>query len=313
MNNYIRFAFIPISLLFCLSCARMKNLERPLPPDQSEGSFFHTSDSTDIFVYSFEPKTDSSTTIYILTGYTGINHNSEKDVIELLSNQENRVVVIHPRGTGYSEGKRGDVKNYARLLQDFIEIIDEDIVSHPETQKVVLFGHSISTAIALYVAQYINKTDGIILINPPYKLKSSKGMKPSISDYLKYAGYMIVAPHTPIVNMAGNPEKIENPEERSESLSRSNDPLLVKYISMYLMLESKKLLDKMIEYSLNANYPLLLLYGSKDGLVDQSGCEAIFNAWKNSQKNYYIIQDGPHGKQTVCLSKDIILSWLTSL
>ncbi len=72
------------------------------------GTFITVKDGIKIFVYEFIPVSDFKNTIYIISGITGINHKSEKDIIELLSNNENRVVVIHPRGTGYSEGKRGD-------------------------------------------------------------------------------------------------------------------------------------------------------------------------------------------------------------
>ena len=91
------------------SCERMKNFDRPLPADESEGIFHTVSDGTKIFVHTYIPKDEVSATVFILSGITGINHNSEKDIIEALSGGNNRVVVIHPRGTGYSEGKRGDI------------------------------------------------------------------------------------------------------------------------------------------------------------------------------------------------------------
>ncbi len=102
------------------------------------------------------------------------------------------------------------------------------------TRKIILFGHSMSCAIALKVAGELQKTDGLILVNPPYKLKSAKGMSPGFGDYLKYIGYYIFAPHVPVVNMAGDPSVIENESDKKESEARSNDSLLVKYFSMRL-------------------------------------------------------------------------------
>ena len=64
-------------------------------------------------------------------------------------------------------------------------------------------------------------------------MKTSKGMTPGVFDYVRYAGYMIFAPHNPIVNMAGNFSEIQNMEEKKEAEAREKDPLLVKYISMY--------------------------------------------------------------------------------
>ena len=80
-----------------------------------------------------------------------------------------------------------------------------------------------SCAIAIKVAGELQKTDGLILVNPPYKLKSAKGMSPGFGDYLKYIGYYIFAPHVPVVNMAGDPSAIENEADRRESEDRNND------------------------------------------------------------------------------------------
>jgi alpha-beta hydrolase superfamily lysophospholipase len=288
----------------------MKNLDRPFPKDHEEGSFISVKDGIRIFVYEYVPKLDFKNTIYIISGIAGINHNSEKDIIERLSNNENRVVVIHPRGTGYSEGKRGDISNFSDFISDYVEIIKSDTFYLDNTRKTILYGHSMSCAIALMVANQLEKTDGAILINPPYKLKSAKGMSPSIGDYLKYICYFIFSPHVPIVNMAGDPSIIENKADRRESELRNDDPLLVKYFSMYYMFESKKIMDAMVKNASQADYPLLLLYGEKDMIVDKKGCDEIFAVWKNQQKKYEVILEGSHGKSTVFQGSDIILKWV---
>lgn len=296
-----------------MSLQGMKNPERPIPEDNKEGTFFTVKDGTKIFVYEYVPKNEYKSTIFIISGITGINHKSEMDVIEKLSNNENRVVVIHPRSTGYSEGKRGDISNFSDFIDDYIEIIQGDKSFQDSKQKKILYGHSMSSAVALAVADKLQNVDGIILINPPYKLKSAKGMSPSISEYIKYAFYYVFAPHTPIVNMAGNSSIIENENDRRESELRNNDPLLVKYFSMYYMFESKKVMEAMVEYSNKAEYPLLLLCGKDDKIVDKAGCDQIFEAWKNPNKNYEIINEGSHGKSTVLKGANIIINWLNKI
>jgi len=296
--------------LILISCSGMKNLDRPIPKESEEGSFVTARDGVKIFVYEFVPKCEFKNTIYIISGITGINHTTERDVIERLSNNENRIVVIHPRGTGYSEGKRGDISNFSDFISDYVEIIKSDKFYLDNTRKIILYGHSMSCAIALMVSNQLEKTDGAILINPPYKLKSTKGMSPSLGDYLKYIGYFIFAHHVPIVNMAGDPSIIENEEDRRESQIRNNDPLLVKYFSMHLMFESKKIMDAMVKYAQQADYPLLLLCGEKDMIVDKAGCDEIFATWKNQNKSYEIICCGSHGKSTVLKGAPIILKWV---
>lgn len=292
------------------SCAKMKIFDRPFPADESEGLFHSLSDGTKIFVHNYLPKDEVSATIFILSGITGISHNSEKDIIEALSGGNNRVVVIHPRGTGYSEGKRGDISNFSDFINDYIEIIKSDPDYQSNQHKIVLFGHSMSTAILLAVADQLENIGGAVLVNPPYVLKKAKGMSPGIGQYAKYALYMVFAKHKPVVNMAGNSSLIENVEDRRESEQRMNDPLLVKYFSMYMMLESKKTIDSMIDYAKKADYPLLLIYGAKDNIVEKIGCDLVFDAWFNKEKKYVIIENGTHGKSTVILAKNNINDWI---
>jgi pimeloyl-ACP methyl ester carboxylesterase len=300
-------------LLMLISCRAMKNPDRPIPKDNEEGSFITVRDGLKIFVYEFVPGREFKNTIYIVSGITGINHNSEKDIIEGLSNNENRVVVIHPRGTGYSEGKRGDNPDLSDFIGDYIGIIKGDKYYLDSTHKTILFGHSMSCSIALKVAGELQNTDGLILVNPPYKLKSAKGMSPGFGDYLKYIGYYIFAPHVPVVNMSGDPSTIENESDRKESEVRNNDTLLVKYFSMHYMSESKKIMDAMVKYAQHADYPLLLLYGDNDIIVDIAGCDEILAAWKNENKVYEIINGGSHGKSTVFKGAEVITKWIVSL
>lgn len=299
--------------LISIGCATMKNFDRPLPVNESEGIFHATSDGTKIFVHTRLPEGNVSATIYVLSGITGINHNSEKDIIESLGDRENRVVVIHPRGTGYSEGKRGDIEDFSKFLDDYSEIINNDVISGKYSGKMILFGHSMSTAVVLHVAEKISRVDGAILVNPPFKMKPAKGMSPSIGKYIKYAFYFAFAPHKPVVNMAGNPALMQDEAERLEAEARGQDPLLVKFFSMYYMNKSRKMMDAMVEKAKKANYPLLLIYGNKDSIVDKSGCDEIFAAWKNPHKKYEIVENGPHGKLTVLKSINMIQDWIIDL
>jgi len=301
-----------ITLLTFCSCSTMKNLDKPEIKDKNEGYFYKTINGCQLFVYDFHPKENYNSTIFIISGITGINHHSEKDIIEQLSNDENRIVVIHPRGTGYSDGKCGDISNFSDFINDYIEIITNDNGYKLRQKKIILFGHSMATAILLKVAAKIEQIDGAILINPPYLLKKAEGMSPGFGQYVKFALFYVFAKHKPVVNMAGDPSKIENEEDRKDSEMRINDPLLVKYFSLYMMTESKKIMDSMIDYSKTANYPLLLIYGEKDNIVDKNGCDLIFENWQHQNKQYALIANGAHGKSTVVQANDIIEKWINS-
>jgi lysophospholipase len=305
----MRYLLMIVALFTFLSCTAEENPSKPELIDKSEGHFFKVRDGLRLFLYDYVPVDNYNSTIFIISGITGINHNREKDLIDLLSNNENRVVVIHPRGTGYSDGTRGDISNFDDFIKDFSEIIRKDNDYGSKIHKVFLFGHSMSTAVLLAAAANLQNIAGAILVNPPYMQKEAKGMSPSFGQYIEYGMYYIFAQHTPIVNMAGDPSKIENKEDRKESESRTNDPLLIKYFSLYMMSESKKTMDSMLDYSKKANYPLLLIYGEKDNLVDKKGCDLIYENWKCKNKEYKSIENGTHGKSTVTHAKEIIRNW----
>lgn len=304
----ILFSTILIVCLLLSGCAGGKNPPRPLPRAASEGVFVTARDGTRLFVHADGPS-GAPLAVYVLSGYTGINHLTEKDVLSLLSGGKYRVVVIHPRGTGYSEGTRGDLRDISVLLDDYATVINADIATNRQV-KTVLYGHSVSTAVALSVIPLIKNVAGVILVNPPYRMKPSPGMTPSFGDYLRYAGYMVFAPHVPVVNMAGDPSSIRNPEERKESEERLRDPLLVKYISMSVMTGSKKLIDGMVIAAKKTDCPLLLIYGTDDSIIERSGCDEIYSAWGGTDKIFHVVEHGPHGKRTVLLSSEIIRKWL---
>jgi len=138
-------------------------------------------------------------------------------------------------------------------------------------------------------------------------------MTHGLGDYLRYIDYFIFASQVPLVNMSGDPSIIENDSDRKESELRINDSLLVKYFSMHYMTESKKLIDAMVKNSHQTDYPLLLLYGENDMIVDKAGCEEIYSAWKGQKIKYEIIKGGSRGKSTVLKGAEIILKWIYRL
>lgn len=101
----------------------MKNFAKPEVKVKSEGFFYKARDGCKLFIYDYRPVENYKAAIFMISGITGINHHAEKDIIQLLSNNENRVVVIHPRGTGYSDGIRGDISNFNDFITDYSEII----------------------------------------------------------------------------------------------------------------------------------------------------------------------------------------------
>ena len=313
MNNWSAPVTISCILLTLYSCTSLDSPAALSVPSGEERSFHTTKNGCRLFVYDYKPRGIYASTIFILSGITGINHEKEKDIIDLLSNNQNRVVVIHPRGTGYSEGKRGDINDFSDFTNDYAELIKLDPDYNSKEHKILLYGHSMSTAVALAVADKVGNIGGAILVNPPYILKKAKGMSPGFGQYVKYAFYWVFARHKPVVNMAGDPARIEDPEDRSDAESRIGDPLLVSHFSLYYMMQSRKLMKSMARYARSAGYPLLLVFGGKDNIVDKKGCDILFGAWKSENKQYILIENGSHGESTVIQSKEAICQWISNL
>jgi alpha-beta hydrolase superfamily lysophospholipase len=103
---------------------------------KTEDLYYAAKDGCKLFVYDYRPVKEYHAAIFIIAGITGINHHNEKDIIDILSNKENRVVIIHPRGTGYSEGKRGDIETMDFFINDFVEIISNDKDYHSKKNKM---------------------------------------------------------------------------------------------------------------------------------------------------------------------------------
>lgn len=301
-----------VSMLFWLfACASAGKKPRPYPQNAQEGVFFTASDGAQLFVHQYPAAGEHAATIYMLAGITGINHRGENDLVRLLAGNKTRVVIAHPRGTGYSDGIRGDSGNAARIVQDYTEIILWDQQKNPG--KIILYGHSMSCSLALQLATQLADVEGIVLINPPLKLKAAKGMSPSWTDYVKYGWYYVFAPHTPIVDMAGNPALIDDPDDRLEAERRAGDSLLVKYFSMHGMAESQKTIQKMPANARMANSALLLVCGERDSIVDIEGCAEIYAAWPHSHKEYKRVPDGPHGKKTALIAAPWVSRFVASL
>ena len=55
---------------------------------------------------------------------------------------------------------------------------------------------------------------------------------------------------------------------------------------------------------------LFVSYGTADSLVDKSGVDELYAAWKDGRKKYLLIEQGPHGKLTVLKAQGAIRDWI---
>lgn len=219
--------------------------------------------------------------------------------------------ILHPRGTGYSSGLRGDIKDYALFLSDYQEFLlrlGERFAGKP----LFLLGHSAGAAFALHIAATSKRAlAGVILVNPAYKLSYSEGMGPTFGDYIVYGANYVFRPAALTVDMNSNPSAVKNDLDRAEALAMHGDPLVVRYFSMRYLLAQKKIMDGCAANIAATNVPVLLVQGAADALVDPKSNDELLAAAGSSDKRKLVAPHAGHGSIAVESMIPALVDWLS--
>jgi alpha-beta hydrolase superfamily lysophospholipase len=217
--------------------------------------------------------------------------------------------VLHPRGTGYSPGLRGDLDDFQLFLADQRHHLEHLQSRFPST-PVFLLGHSAGAALALELAAKPSQPlAGVVLVNPAYKLLTAEGMTPSFGDYLVFAGNMVFRPSALTVDMNSRPSAVAHPADRAEAEAMQADPLVVRYFSMRFMNAQKQVMDRCATNAALVDAPMLLVQGGKDALVDPQGTDELLAAAKNKDATKLLAPDAGHGSSAVETMVEPILRW----
>lgn len=219
--------------------------------------------------------------------------------------------VLHARGTGFSDGPRGDLDDYALFLGDLRQY--RQVLSARFPGRVFLFGHSAGAALALELAAEGQGLAGVVLINPAWKLVYGKGMRPTVGDYFTYAANFVFRPAALTVDMNRNPSAIAFAADRAEGEAMQKDPLVVRYFSLRYLLAQSKVMDRCPLNARKLNAPLLLIEGRHDALVDPSGSAELFAAVPGPAKLKLVASEGGHGSSAVETLVLPIVDWLGAL
>lgn len=219
--------------------------------------------------------------------------------------------ILHPRGTGYASGTRGDIEDYALFLGDyqgFLHRLRERFAGKP----LFLLGHSAGAAFALHVAATSKGAlAGVILVNPAYKLTYSEGMGPSFGDYLVYGANYVFRPAALTVDMNSNPSAVKNDLDRAQALAMQGDPLVVRYFSLRYLLAQRKVMAGCAANIAVTDAPVLLVQGATDALVDPKGNDELLAAAGNSDKGRLVAARAGHGSSAVESMMAPLVDWLS--
>jgi alpha-beta hydrolase superfamily lysophospholipase len=218
--------------------------------------------------------------------------------------------VIHARGTGLSDGLRGDLDDYALVLSDYRLFLGHLTARFA---RVFLFGQSVGAALALEIAASApTPLAGLVLVNPAWKLTYAKGMGPTFADYLRYAANYVFRRTALTVDMNRSPASVEFAPDREEAQAMQRDPVVVRYFSLRYLFAQRKIMSRCPQNVAAVQAPLLLVQGAHDALVDPTSFDALLRAARVADKRKLVAPDGGHGSSAVETMVLPLVEWFTS-
>jgi alpha-beta hydrolase superfamily lysophospholipase len=279
----------------------------PVPSPGLGRGFHSASDGTRLYEQVYRTAGPRRGMVLYVAGVTGMGADEQPELVGAMVGRGFEVRFLHPRGTGYSDGPRGDIADLDRYLEDYREYARSVA---PAGTPVVVMGHSMGGVFALRVAAGLPQTAGLVLINPTHRYAANPGSSPTILQYVAYAAVMMVAPGARVVDMGGRPEAIADPEDRAEAIRRRADPLVVRWFSMRAMLAAKRVMDHAPADAARCTCPLLLIDGDADRIVDRAGHAVLLDAYAGRDQTRLTVPGGGHGYATVRQALPKIAEWV---
>jgi len=217
--------------------------------------------------------------------------------------------VVHPRGTGFSDGPRGDLDDYSLLLSDY-RLFLEHLAAR--FSRIFVLGQSAGAALALEVAASPpTPLAGLVLVNPAWKLAPAKGMGPTFGDYVAYTANYLFRPSTLTVDMNRSPSSVEFAPDREEAEAMQRDPLVVRHFSLRYLLAQRAVMKRCPQNVAAAQAPLLLVQGAHDALVDPASFDDLLAQARVSDKRKLVAPEGGHGSSAVETVVQPLVEWFT--
>lgn len=221
------------------------------------------------------------------------------------------VTLMHPRGTGFSPGRRGDVEDFQAFLSDYASFRNE-IERRCQALPVFLLGHSAGAAFAAHVAATTGlPIAGLVLVNAAYRFRHAPGLTPTWRQYVAYAANLLIRPSAPVVDMNSRPVDVGFEPDREEALVMQRDPVVVRRFSMRMLLAQKRVMDHLPGNVAALAAPVLILEGAHDALVDPVGNDLLLARATAVGSAKLVAPDGGHGSSAVDTAVEPLVRWLT--
>lgn len=237
-----------------------------------------TDDNYQIFSQKWIPAEKPKASIIIVHGL-GEHSSRYQHLAHFFNAQRYSVYSFDQRGHGKSSGPRGDIPTY-KIACDDIDSLIKSVQEVDPSNPIFLYGHSLGGAIVLYYGLTRSSTiKGIICTSPG--LASGVPLPPLKMGLAKILAS--IAPKTAI----NNGLDVENLSHDHKVIDAyKNDPLVHPMISARLGMELISKGPWMIENANQFKYPLLLLQGEMDHLVDPKMTSKFAKAVGSSKVQY---------------------------
>jgi alpha-beta hydrolase superfamily lysophospholipase len=273
--------------------------------------YFEGIDGVKIYYRKFLPTVEPRAILLIIQGSGGGKLDDYYHFAKKLNFKGYAVIKVDERGTGCSEGARGDIKNYDTVINDYINLVDKLTIEN-KGKNLFLLGHSFGGVVATRLSfELKDKVSGLVLLNPMFGYSKEYG--PSVWDIVFFIYCMVFQSSKAVYNIAGDLNRIKYLPDKEEASKNSIDPRIVKNFSVRYLMTTKKIIDQSEYYTKYNNIPLLLIRGERDDFVDKEKTAKIFKMWPHVNKHEVIIENAGHGVYTVNLTTKEVIGWLEFL
>lgn len=259
---------------------------------------FTTSDGETLFLRRWNPESADSTKkdiavliLHGITAHSGAYDNAGK----ILSAGGYSTFGLDYRGHGLSGGNRADSPSKERWVADLAESVS--FVRGLGYSRVIVLGHSLGVAAAIYVAKEIpDEVSGLVLLSGGYEKKNKDSAN---MPFMKKAKLLASAIFRPSYQAA---------EYYRDNMTGSHDPLFnFRYTVRFLTMMNVK--DLVLPQSLNV--PVLVAVGDKDELFTIESVQAVFDDMPGNKKTFLIFKETNHAN---IQNKDWqqVVAWLDS-
>jgi alpha-beta hydrolase superfamily lysophospholipase len=246
------------------------------------------SNKKNIFIRSWPSNNDPTYNIIIIHGL-GEHSGRYKEFASFFIKKNIGVFSFDLIGHGKSDGLKGHISN----IKDFTDSIEEVLIQVRKrfiNTPIIIFGHSLGGCLALnYLIERKSKEISLAIISSAW-----------IETEIQIPKYLLIIQKVihilfPKVRLSNRLDTKDLSKDIKIIDKYKNDSLVHDRISLNLLSEINKTIEKIKNKDYNIEIPVLIIHGKKDKIISYKGSELISKKIKDSKlKLYDNVYHEPH-------------------